>query len=66
MIAVGPTADGEVEDQPGTGAFTMRADDDLGNSAAIREQIPLHQHRIPQLGANFVIAGAAVAAGQIP
>ena len=31
---------------------------DLGNSAAVREQVSLNQHGIAQLGADFVIARA--------
>ena len=38
----------------------MRAVNQSGNSAAIREQETLQAHRILQLGADFVIASPAV------
>jgi hypothetical protein len=37
----------------------MRAVNDPGNSAAIRENNALYGHRISQLGASFVIARPA-------
>src|SRR4029077_11687134 len=64
-IAVGPPSHGEVEDEPRTCGFTIRARDNLSNSAAVREQVALNPHGITQLCANFVIARAAIAPDQI-
>ena len=59
-------ADREIQDQAGDRRCTLRAGDDARNPAAIGEQIPLDQDGIPELRANFVIDGAAIAPRQPP
>jgi hypothetical protein len=46
-LAIRARTDDEVEHQLGDLSFTMRAVNQSGNSAAIREQETLQAHRIP-------------------
>src|SRR5262249_38103151 len=64
QAAIRPPADGELHHLARRGRFTSRALNRRRDPAPVGEEIALDQNGIPKLGANFVIARAAVSCRQ--
>jgi hypothetical protein len=59
---VAEPSDGKIQDEPCEFPLFGRTVNDIGNSPMILKQVPLNQHGVAKLGADFASNGTLVSA----